>query len=501
MLLAVLLVVGGTCGAGWFWLGPVSGSAAETSRAYLDAWRRGDYAAMSALVAEPPADFADRHRRLDRDLRVESIALTPGTIVRRGDEAADIRVQGVRQVRELGAWPFSTTLRLAVRGRVWKVLWSPETLHPALAGGAALKLTETRVPTTELVTRTGERMPNDNGAESYLGELNRRLDRTTSGWAIDQVREGVTRRLVVYQPPPTSKVRTTLSWRMQAAAARALDGVRQPATIVAVRASTGEVLAVADRLGAGRRAFEEVYGPGDAFMLVTAAALLSDGLTPDSRVACPGEYTPPARAGKIENAGGTAPGTVSLAKAMSLSCATTFAQQAVERLTPDELAGQAESLGFGRELGSGVGGTCGRPPAKSANRSALATDAVGRNTVAASPLCMALLAAAVKDGTWRPPRLVTEKAARVLDRVRPNEVTVPPAVASGLRTMMQAEAAEEANAGLFPKGVAGHAGRTPDVGTWFVGYRQDMAFAVFVKGKGPVRRAALPIASRFLRAL
>ncbi|OUC76104.1 hypothetical protein CA984_43985 [Streptosporangium minutum] len=57
----------------------------------------------------------------------------------------------------------------------------------------------------------------------------------------------------------------------------------------------------------------------------------------------------------------------------------------------------------------------------------------------------------------------------------------------------------------FPPGTAGKTG-TAEVGggrehAWFIGYRGKVAFAVLVKNGGSGAQAAVPIASRFLRAL
>jgi hypothetical protein len=500
VLLAVLLVVGGVSAFGVVAvLGQVSGSPDETAGSYLTAWEAGDLAKMRSLVDDPPSDFADRHTRLDEELRVESLTLKRGTI-ERGEESAVLPLESTRQIRDLGPWTSSTTLRLAVRDHAWKVVWSPATLHPALADGE-LKLSEIKVPAAELVTRSGASMPKESAAEPYLAELNRRLGPDATGWAVDQIRGGKARHLVVYQPEPSRRVHTTLSRPVQAAAARALDGVSQPATIVAVRASTGEVLAVADRLGGGRRAFDEAYAPGGAFMMVTAAALLSAGLTPDSQVACPASYTPPGGR-PVANAGRAAHGTVSLATALALSCSTTFAQQAAERLDTAELAEQAGALGFGQRLGSGVGGTCGRTIPAEQTAALLPAEATGHGKATATPLCMALVAAAVQNGTWRSPRLVTKKAAAALDKIRAKESKLAPAVLAGMRAMMRAEAA----GGRLPKGSAGHwgvAARGADgaADAWFAGYRKGVAFAVFVKDGRAARTGVLPIASRFLRAL
>ncbi|WP_158578680.1 penicillin-binding transpeptidase domain-containing protein [Spongiactinospora rosea] len=507
VLLTVVLAV--LVGAGVFVLYPrlmpVRGTPEEIARAYLAAWRAGDLGAMRVMVADPPADFAARHRRFDAGFRVASLTVTAKTLTRDGEEAARLAFEGTRRIRDLGPWPFSGTLRLAVRDRRWQVLWGPEVLHPALRDGGSLRLTEIKVPSAELLTRSGEAMPKDHAAESYLADLGGRLGPPVTGWAVEAERAGRARRLVTYQPTAKRKVRTTLSRPVQAAAARALDGVREAAAIVAVRPGTGEILAVADRLdpaarGRGERprraAFEEASRPGGVFQVVTAAALLSAGMTPQSTVACPRDFTPRGTR-RIANPGRAAHGTVSLAKALAMSCDTAFARQAVDRLGGGKLAAQAAALGFGRRLGSGVRGTCGTPPGGAAGGvRGLPYDAIGHGAVRATPLCMALVAAAVRNGTWHPPRLTAARTARALDKVRPKDVPVPRDVLSGLRAMLRAEAAQR----RLAKGSAGHMGGTR-TDAWFAGYRGDVAFAVLVKNGGPPRASALPIAARFLRAL
>ena len=88
-----------------------------TATRYFAAWQADDISSMTGLVADPPADFAERHRSFDADLRVSSLSLTPGELRRQGEEAAEMPFQGVREVAGLGRWPFSSVLRLALRGR------------------------------------------------------------------------------------------------------------------------------------------------------------------------------------------------------------------------------------------------------------------------------------------------------------------------------------------------------------------------------------------------
>lgn len=94
----------------------------------------------------------------------------------------------------------------------------------------------------------------------------------------------------VYQgrPTPGTPVRTTLDPRIQRAADAALAGLRKTGSLVALRPSTGEVLAVANTERSGdNRAFVGRYPPGSTFKVVTAAALLQAGVSPDTPAPCP----------------------------------------------------------------------------------------------------------------------------------------------------------------------------------------------------------------------
>ncbi|GAA3827251.1 hypothetical protein GCM10022226_55210 [Sphaerisporangium flaviroseum] len=487
----------------------VDGSPEQAGRAYLDAWAAENLTEMRKQVASPPQDFLDQHRRLSSDLQILSIKLTPGAVVRRGAQAADMPFEGIRQIGELGQWNFSSVLHLAVRDGEWKVIWTPETLHPGVAADERLRITEIPVPGTELLTRQGKPLPNDSGAEAYMKDLVGKIDEfyeeEPSGWAIEaRSAAGRSRKLVVFRQATERTYRTTLDWWTQAAAARALDGVGHPAAIVAIKPSTGEVRAVADRLP-GQGAFYKPYPPGSTFKIITASALLRDQLTGDSPVDCPAHYSVP-NGRTFDNHRDEGHGTVSLRQAFALSCNTSFSRLAVEHLTDGRLRREAEEFGFGGNLKSGLGGVCGSVR-EAGNGDELGADAIGQNSVEATPLCMALVAAAVENGTWRPPRLMSEQAVRRLEvQGRPKPRKLPAQVVSQLRSMMSAVVTDgtAASAGL-PKGVSGKTGTAePSSGddhAWFVGYRGDLAFAVFVEHGGTGAEAAAGLAARFLGAL
>ncbi|WP_436757782.1 penicillin-binding transpeptidase domain-containing protein [Streptosporangium sp. V21-05] len=465
------------------------GGPETTAANYLTAWQNGDLTGMAGMVVDPPVDFGVRHRGFDADLRVSSLSLTPGELRRQGEEAAEMSFRGVRKVNGLGDWPFDSFLRLELRFGVWKVRWSPETMHPSLKDGGSLRLRETEVRRPATLTREGDPFPRDSRAGHYFDGLSD----TAAGLTLEESPSG--KVLLASEPPPESGTRTTISQPVQAAAARALDGVEQAAAIVAVDVQTAQVRAVADTLG-GKQAFGGLYPPGSTFKVVTAAALLRAGLTPDSPVACPASYTIP-NGRSFSDSDGVDHGGVSLTTAFALSCNTTFAQQTYERLRDDRLRAEAaDRFGFREKPGLS---TCRIQPYGSPDQ--LGSDAIGQNSVQASPLCMAEVAAAVASGVWRPAILTETPPAD-----SPAPVPLDEGVAAGLRTMMGAVVTQgtAAQAGLPPDTV-GKTGTAEVEGggdhAWFIGYRGSLAFAVFVRHGGAGGKVAAPIAARFLNAL
>ena len=296
-------------------------------------------------------------------------------------------------------------------------------------------------------------------------------------------------------------LRTTLDASVQAAAEHALDGVAQPAAVVAIDATTGDLRAVVsrpldqpfDRAVAGR------YPPGSTFKVVTTAALLAAGTHPDTPVACP----PQASVGgkQFTNFEGEAAPQIPFRTAFAQSCNTAFVTLA-NGLSNDALVRAAGSFGFGAtyKLPVTVAGGQFPPPADTAERAAAA---IGQGRVQTSPLHMATVAAAVASGTWRAPRLLADDppgAATPLD----------PAVVGTLRDLMgevvrSGTGVAAAVRGQQVQGKTGTAefgpGNPPATHAWFIGFRGNLAFAVLVEGGGVGGRVAAPIAARFLTAV
>ncbi|WP_433332214.1 penicillin-binding transpeptidase domain-containing protein [Spirillospora sp. CA-294931] len=473
---------------------------------YFAAWRNGSFTGMERLVEDAPPDFADQHRALARGLSVSRVDLRPEPLVRDGKSGARVAYAVSRAVGGHGTWSFRSEVRLAKSGREWRVQWTPATLYPGLKGKATWDLRRIDVPAVTFAARDGRALPEDGTLEPYVTGLAERIgsddeDGAPTSWAVE-LRDGggPVQRLKLLGRGEGKPVRTTLDRRVQAAAEKAVAAAPGQAAIVALRPSTGEILAVADRLG-GRGAFIGLYPPGSTFKTVTAAALVADGMSGGGSVECPASVVTAQRT--IVNHDGESMGRATLLNAFAESCNTTFARLSVERLKAAKLAGGARSFGFGVPITPGVPAARGSFP-EPENGAELAEASIGQGRVQASPLVMAVVAGSVADGTWRPPRLVDAKLIRKAGD--PVAGTRPVPSASSLRAMMRAVVASgtASRAGL-PPGTSGKTG-TAETGegqshAWFIGYRGDLAFSVFVQQGGSGPKVAAPLAAQFLKSL
>ena len=380
--------------------------------------------------------------------------------------------------------------------------------------------------------QTGDQVGHGNGLEAAF---ERRLAGTPSGEVRLAGKDGQPVKVLHrFAGKDGQAMETTIDPRVQTAAEAALDPVADPAALVAVRPSTGALVAVVNTPVNGyNRALLGRYPPGSTFKVVTAAAFLAGGLRPADPVDCPKEAEVGGRTfGNFED---EVLGRIPFSSAFAHSCNTAFVQQAAERLDGDELAAAAARFGFGLDPSPGIPAVTSRVPPPS-DRADLAAESFGQGRVTASPLQMALVAATVADGRWHHPTLVTGDAADAAgtgsddaasggsgsggaDRpgsddsggVAPAKAPDPldAKVAGTLRALMRRVVSEgtAADAGL-PAGVAGKTG-TAEFGTgdplpthaWFIGFRGDLAFAVIVEDGGVGGQVAAPAAARFLGRL
>ncbi len=304
-------------------------------------------------------------------------------------------------------------------------------------------------------------------------------------------------------PQPPEAVQTTLDHRTQVAAERALASSQLPSALVAVQASTGEVLAVANGPGAAvnNHALTGQYPPGSVFKVVTAYAALAQGASIDQEVNCPGSIVVDGK--EFRNSEGHNFGNVRLRRAFAESCNTTFVELGL-KLDRSALPGVARLLGVGTQYELGTLAFSGSVP-QPGSQVAQAAAAFGQGQVLVSPLSMAVMTGSVAAGAYHPPRLVVDGAAP------PPGEALAPTVVDQLRQMMAAvvnNGTGRAVSGAAGGQVFGKTGtaefgteKPPQTHAWFVGFQGDVAFAVVVEGGGFGGSVAAPIAANFLNSL
>ncbi len=344
--------------------------------------------------------------------------------------------------------------------------------------------------------------------------------------------------------PKGAFVQTTLNASMQQAAVKAMGSYR--GAVVALDPKTGAVLAYASLptydpnalashdLAAARaaalayekdptrpmsdRAGKEIYPPGSTFKLVTAAAALENGWTPDSQVDSPAQLKLPNSTSVLTNQSNCGGDKVTLDQALRVSCNTAFANVGAQ-LGADKLRTQAQKFGFGTPQLGDLNGVASKFPDKP-DQAQVMLSSIGQFDVAASPLQMAMVVSGiVNDGVVKRPYLVSEVRSadlRVLYRHVPDDQRAMSAgnaqalqqmmvnvVTSGTGTRAQLN-------GVVVGGKTGTAQSDParPPYAWFVAFAKnpDVVVAVFIENADVERsdiaggRLAGPVAKAVIEA-
>jgi len=350
-----------------------------------------------------------------------------------------------------------------------------------------------------------------------LGGLQKQFDaqlRGLPGLTVVAASEGSAeeRELFHVEPQAGEPLRTTLDPAVQQAAEDVVARVTGSASaVVAIRPSTGEILAAASGPGGGgmSTATLGLYAPGSTFKIASSLALLRAGLTPDSTVTCPATATVDGR--EFSNYPGypaDALGDITLRTAVAESCNTAFLT-AAGQAPQQALADAAAALGIVDGADLGFAGTLGSVPTDDEGGTDHAASMIGQARVQATPLGMATVAASVVAGARVTPRLV-------LDEATPTpapEVAAPltTAEAGALRSMMRsvvtdgggdflqdvpgAEVIAKSGTAQYGSGdeLANHA--------WMIAGYGDLAVAVFVETGDFGSTTSGPLLEDFLRAV
>ena len=299
---------------------------------------------------------------------------------------------------------------------------------------------------------------------------------------------------------PGTTVRTTINSSVQHAALSALDSVPESGELVAVQASTGQVLAVAQHTGStalpSGGPLAAKLSPGTAFTIVSTEALLESGLAPNTPISCDNSFTVGGQTFTSYGTGEQKPFTADFAN----DCGTAFAGLS-ERLTPGQFTDVVKEFGIGANWDNGlqVPVFTGSVPVAS-DEADLAAETIGKGNVQVSPLDMALVAAEVDSGSWHSPSVIYGA-----DPANSPSAALDPTSLSSLRNLMRGAvksgAAKAANvSGAEVYGQVGLTHAPTGWVSWFVGYRGDVAFSLIEVGSTP-RLSAAALAGAFASAL
>jgi len=379
----------------------------------------------------------------------------------------------------------------------WKVHWTPTIVHPQLTEGTSLTY-RTATADGALLGRDGKPLVQGTIPDGLYKTITGQTGdiKGTDGWEVGITNGTTFTQLDGKKPEAGEKITVTIDPARQAAAQAAVDALPQGAAIVAIEANTSEILAVAqNKTLTGTNPFVGRYAPGSTAKIVTAAAALNAGLVqPNTAVACPAEATIGTR--RIKNAD-FGHDSLPFHTAFAVSCNTTFGELG-SKLPPNALPDMAKRFGLGADWTiPGAETNTGKVPPATGDQQV--ENSFGQGNVVASPFGMALVAATVASGKTPNPTLMRGKPT-----VANDVAAVPPqSVLQPLRQMMR-----EVVTGGTAKQLAGIPGLAGKTGTaeagggtahgWFVGYQNNVAFAVFVENAGS-SQSALNATAAFLK--
>ncbi|MBA4865326.1 penicillin-binding protein [Streptomyces sp. PSKA54] len=496
--------------------GPVT--AAEVQAAtdgFLTAWQSGD-AAKAAAYTDDTAAAQAALTGYRKDAHIDDVTLTRG---KASDDTVTFKVAAtVAYKGKSKPLAYESELTVVRRAKDGKALigWQSSVVHPDLKDGDTLVTGAAGDPPIKATDRdgaelTGAKYPSLGTVLDGLREKYGKKAGGTAGIELRVVRKESEKKseqtpdktLLTLSEGTPGTVKTTLSATAQAAAEREV-GERERASVVVMRPSTGEILAVANSNSGFNTAFQGSLAPGSTMKIVTASMLLEKGLASiDKPHPCP-KYASYGgwkfqNVEKFEIKNGT------FRSSFAASCNTAFITQA-EKLENDDLTKQAQQV-FGLGLGNwsiGVSSFDGAVPVQS--DAPKAASLIGQGGVRMNPLNVASVISTAKTGVFRQPYLVSPD---VDDRAlatapRKLDASAQAQLHELLNYTATSGSAAEAMAGLGPD-IGGKTGSAEVDGQkqpngWFTAWRGDLAAAAVIQEGGRGGKSAGPLVAALLRA-
>ncbi|MFI8948318.1 penicillin-binding transpeptidase domain-containing protein [Streptomyces sp. NPDC053750] len=492
--------------------GPPSGDeVAETTEKFFAAWEKGD-ATTAASLTNNAATAGTLLTAYGEDAHITGVEITPGTAAGTAvpfTVKAKVSYEGT--TKPLSYRSTLTVVRGETTGRAL-VDWEPSVVHPDLKDGDTLVTTESATPQIQAVDRDGTVLTKEKypSLGPILAKLREKYGDEAGGTpgvelAVRHTAANApdTPLLTLTEGKP-GKLTTTLSASVQAAAEKAVKRYGE-SSVVAVKPSTGEVLAVANNRADGfNAAFQGKVAPGSTMKIITAAMLIDNDVTSmDGPAPCPDSAVWQGQT--FKNLTGMKPNEgATLANTFMRSCNTGFIKL-IDDVTDASLTTEAqERFGLGQDnWQTGIVSFDGSVPASPGPDRA--ANAIGQGQVQMNPLNMASVTATAITGEFRQPYLVPFDLD---DRKPATAKGLPQSTASQLKQMMRLTATQgtamEAMSGL--SGDIGAKTGSAEVdgqatsNSWFTGFRDDIAAAAMTEEGGHGGDAAGPIVADVLRA-
>ncbi|MFC7915638.1 penicillin-binding transpeptidase domain-containing protein [Streptomyces sp. NPDC057386] len=494
--------------------GPLSAVEVTTAaQGFLTAWQQGRLPQAAAATDDATAATALLTGFVE-DAHIEKATFTPGTPA--GDKVP-FTVKGTVTYKGVSK-PLTYTSALTVVRRAGDgepiVRWQPSVVHPDLQAGDTLVTGESGTPPVTALDRDGGEITTAKypSLGTVLDGLREKYGKIAGGKAGIELRvvrgkeskakKAADKTLLELSEGTPGTVKTTLSPRLQAAAEQQV-ATRQRASVVVLRPSTGEILAVANSGHGFNTAFQGSLAPGSTMKVITSSLLIEKGLAgADKAHPCPKTFK--YGGWEFHNDDDFEIKNGSFKASFARSCNTAFISQAPE-LDNSDLTRQAQQV-FGLSMNNwsvGVPTFDGSVPVQS--QAPMAASLIGQGGVRMNPLNMASVAATVKSGVFHQPYLVSPDVDhRTLATA---QRTMSAGTLAQLRELMRYTAAygtaAQAMSGLGPDygaktGSAEVDGQEKPNG-WFTAYRGDLAAAGVVQAGGHGGETAGPIVAALLR--
>ncbi|MFF7937252.1 penicillin-binding transpeptidase domain-containing protein [Streptomyces sp. NPDC007940] len=496
--------------------GPLSAAeVTTTATTFLTSWQQGRVSTAAAATSDAKAATA-LLTGYTKDAHLTGVTLTPGTPT--GDKVpfsvkATVTYKGLSKPLAYGS--SLTVVRNTATGKP-QVDWTASVVHPDLKDGDTLVTGESGTPPIKAVDRDGGEITEAKypSLGTVLDGLRDKYGKKAGGKAGIELRvirakdadssesKDSDKTLVELSKGTPGTVRTTLSPTLQAAAEAQVEKQAR-SSVVVLRPSTGEILAVANAGHGFNTAFQGSLAPGSTMKVVTSSLLIEKGLaSADKTHPCPKYFTYGGwkfqNDDKFEIKGGT------FKASFARSCNTAFISQA-GKLDNDSLTKQAQQV-FGLSMNNwaiGVPSFDGAVPVQSAAQKAASL--IGQGGVRMNPLNMASVSATVESGTFKQPYLVSPSvdhrtlatASRSLSSGTLSQLRELMAYTAGYGTAAEAMSGVTGNVGAKTGSAEVDGQKKPN--GWFTAYRGDLAAAGVVQAGGHGGDTAGPIVAALLK--